>query len=166
MPVKVGDQLPSVELHEGDPHTVVNTAELFKKKKGVLFGVPGAFTPGCSKTHLPSFLENAEAIKKKGVDVIACVAVNDAFVMDAWGKANKAEGKVRMLADPSGALAKALDLLLDSEQLFAALGNRRCKRFVMVVVDGTVKAISVEPDGTGLSCSLAPNVMQMLDSVS
>uniref|UniRef100_A0A4W3GBL1 Peroxiredoxin-5, mitochondrial n=1 Tax=Callorhinchus milii TaxID=7868 RepID=A0A4W3GBL1_CALMI len=85
---KVGDKLPAIDLLEGDPHTVVNLAELFKKKKGVLFGVPGAFTPDCHRSHLPSYLQNAEAIKQKGVDIIACVSVNDTFVMAAWGKVN------------------------------------------------------------------------------
>ncbi|XP_078063601.1 peroxiredoxin-5, mitochondrial, partial [Mustelus asterias] len=158
----VGDKLPSVDVHEGDPHCVVNTADLFKGKKGVIFGLPGAFTPGCSKSHLPSYVENYEALKKKGVEIIACIAVNDAFVMAAWGKEHKADGKVRMLADPTGAFTRAIGLELDKEQLIAALGNKRCKRFVMVLDNGVVKDLKVEQDGTGLTCSLASHAMQLV----
>ncbi|XP_051901260.1 peroxiredoxin-5, mitochondrial [Pristis pectinata] len=106
MPIKVGDKLPSVDVHEGDPHCIVNIAELFKGKKGILFGVPGAFTPACHKDHLPSYVESYEELKKKGIDIIACIAVNDAFVMKAWGNEQKADGKVRMLADPTGAFTR------------------------------------------------------------
>uniref|UniRef100_H9H6A1 Peroxiredoxin-5 n=1 Tax=Monodelphis domestica TaxID=13616 RepID=H9H6A1_MONDO len=107
-PPKVGDALPSVEVFEGEPSNKVNVAELFKGKKGVLFGVPGAFTPGCSKTHLPGFVEQADALKSKGAQVVACLSVNDVFVVSEWGLSQKAEGKVRLLADPSGAFGKVL----------------------------------------------------------
>lgn len=90
-----GDRLPAVKLQEGTPDTLVDIAQLFGGKKGVLFGVPGAFTPGCSRTHLPGYVRDYEQLKAAGVDVIACVAVNDVFVMDAWGKALHADGKVR-----------------------------------------------------------------------
>ncbi|XP_078393163.1 peroxiredoxin-5, mitochondrial, partial [Cetorhinus maximus] len=126
--LQVGDKLPAIDVHEGDPHCVVNIAELFKGKKGILFGVPGAYTPGCSKSHLPSYIEKYEELKKKGMDIIACIAVNDAFVMSAWGKEQKADGKVRMLADPTGAFTRAVGLELEKEQLIAALGNKRCRR--------------------------------------
>eukprot|EP00061_Rhincodon_typus_P013096 g39260.t1 len=89
----IGDKLPAVNVHEGDPHNIVNTANLFKGKKGVLFGVPGAFTPACAKSHLPSYVENYEELKKKGIEIIACISVNDAFVMSAWGKDQKTDGK-------------------------------------------------------------------------
>ncbi|XP_054297157.1 peroxiredoxin-5, mitochondrial [Pongo pygmaeus] len=160
-PIKVGDAIPAVEVFEGEPGNKVNLAELFKGKKGVLFGVPGAFTPGCSKTHLPGFVEQAEALKAKGVQVVACLSVNDAFVTGEWGRAHKAEGKVRLLADPTGAFGKETDLLLD-DSLVSIFGNRRLKRFSMVVQDGIVKALNVEPDGTGLTCSLAPNIISQL----
>ncbi len=160
-PIKVGDALPSVEVFEGEPSNKVNVAELFKGKKGVLFGVPGAFTPGCSKTHLPGFVEQADALKSKGAQVVACLSVNDVFVVSEWGLSQKAEGKVRLLADPSGAFGKATDLLLD-DSLVPLFGNRRLKRFSMVVQDGVVKALNVEPDGTGLTCSLAPNLLSQL----
>ncbi|XP_004643871.1 peroxiredoxin-5, mitochondrial [Octodon degus] len=160
-PIKVGDAIPSVEVFEGEPGNKVNLAELFKGKKGVLFGVPGAFTPGCSKTHLPGFVEQAGALKAKGVQVVACLSVNDVFVTGEWGKAHKAEGKVRLLADPTGAFGKETDLLLDSS-LVPLFGNRRLKRFSMVIEDGVVKTLNVEPDGTGLTCSLAPNILSQL----
>lgn len=159
MPVKVGDSLPNVTLFEGNPGNKVNMAELFAGKKGVLFAVPGAFTPGCSMTHLPGYVQNFDALKSKGAEIIACVSVNDPFVMEAWGKAHNADGKIRMLADPSGEFAKALDVELD---LAAVLGNMRSQRYSMVVEDGVVKSLNLEPDGKGLTCSLAPEVLSQL----
>ncbi|XP_077361821.1 peroxiredoxin-5, mitochondrial [Festucalex cinctus] len=162
MPIKVGDSLPSVEVHDGEPGNKVNINQLFKGKKGILFAVPGAFTPGCSQTHLPGFVQQAADFKSKGIQEVACVSVNDAFVMAAWGKAHGADGKIRMLADPTGEFTKAVDLLLDSDKIVQALGNKRSKRYSMVVEDGVVKKINVEPDGTGLTCSLAPSIMSQL----
>uniref|UniRef100_A0A0G2JSS8 Peroxiredoxin-5 n=1 Tax=Rattus norvegicus TaxID=10116 RepID=A0A0G2JSS8_RAT len=155
------DTIPSVEVFEGEPGKKVNLAELFKDKKGVLFGVPGAFTPGCSKTHLPGFVEQAGALKAKGAQVVACLSVNDVFVTAEWGRAHQAEGKVQLLADPTGAFGKETDLLLD-DSLVSLFGNRRLKRFSMVIDKGVVKALNVEPDGTGLTCSLAPNILSQL----
>ncbi|XP_037323036.2 peroxiredoxin-5, mitochondrial [Pungitius pungitius] len=162
MPIQVGEHLPAVEVQEGEPGNKVAMDQLFKGKKGVLFAVPGAFTPGCSKTHLPGFVQQAQDLKSKGVHEVACISVNDAFVMAAWGKEHGADGKVRMLADPTGAFTKAVDLLLDSDQIVQALGNKRSKRYAMLVEDGVVKKINVEPDGTGLTCSLASNVLSGL----
>merc|ERR1712168_347551 len=110
MPIKVGESLPAVEVQEGEPGNTVAMDQLFKGKKGILFAVPGAFTPGCSKTHLPGFVEKADEIKSFGVDLIVCLAVNDPFVMAAWGQAHKADGKVMMLADTSAEFAKASGL--------------------------------------------------------
>ncbi|XP_007954228.2 peroxiredoxin-5, mitochondrial [Orycteropus afer afer] len=160
-PIKVGDALPSVVVFEKEPGNKVNLAELYKGKKGVLFGVPGAFPPGCSKTHLPGFVEQAGALKAKGAEVVACLSVNDVFVAGEWGRVHHAEGKVRLLADPTGAFGKETDLLLD-DSLVPLFGNRRLKRFSMVIDDGVVKALNVEPDGTGLTCSLAPNILSQL----
>jgi|UniRef100_A0A7S4LA67 2-Cys peroxiredoxin 5 len=157
--ISVGDKLPSVELHEGTPAGKVNIAELCSSKKVVIFGVPGAFTPGCSKTHLPGYVADADKFKSKGVDELVCVSVNDAFVMAEWGTAQNADGKVRMLADPAAEFTKAIGTDLD---LTAALGNVRTKRFSMVVEDGTVKAMNVEPDNTGLTCSLAAPLLDTL----
>merc|ERR1712234_59268 len=136
MPIKEGEQLPSVELYENNPGEKVNIADLFKGKKGIIFAVPGAFTPGCSKTHLPGYVEDAEKLKAKGIKDIICVSVNDPFVMGAWGKDQKADGKVRMLADTCGDLTKAWEIGL--EKVAPVLGNVRCKRFSMVTEDGKV----------------------------
>merc|ERR1711982_42710 len=152
-PVQVGDAVPNVDLFEGAPDQKVNLAEVCKEGKVVIFGVPGAFTPGCSKTHLPGYVEDADKLKSKGVKDILCVSVNDPFVMGAWGKDQKADGKVRMLADTCGDLTKALDIGL--EKVAPVLGNVRCKRFSMVTEDGKVTQVNIEEDGTGLTCSLA-----------
>lgn len=158
-PIKPGDKLPTVPLFEGSPANKVNLAELFGNKKGIVFAVPGAFTPGCTKTHLPGYVEKAKDLKAKGVEVIACISVNDPFVMEAWGKAHNADGKIHMLADPAGAFTKAVDMQLD---LSSVLGNVRSKRYSLVVENGVVKHVNVEPDGKGLTCSLAPEIMKQI----
>uniref|UniRef100_A0A3B3QXF3 Peroxiredoxin-5 n=1 Tax=Paramormyrops kingsleyae TaxID=1676925 RepID=A0A3B3QXF3_9TELE len=150
----VGQSLPAVEVHENDPGNKVSMDQLFKGKKGVLFAVPGAFTPGCTKTHLPGIVEKSAELRRKGFAEVACISVNDAFVMAAWGKEQGAEGKVG-----AGGEEAAVDLLLADDHLFEVLGNQRSKRYAMVVEDGIVKKINVEPDGTGLTCSLASNVL-------
>ena len=121
-PVAVGDKVPSVTLFEDSPGGKVELESLCAGKKVVMFGVPGAFTPGCSKTHLPGYVAAAGDLKAGGVDEIVCVSVNDPFVMEAWGKDQAAGGKVRMLADTTAELTKALGLELD---LTAVLGNVR-----------------------------------------
>ncbi|XP_055036960.2 peroxiredoxin-5, mitochondrial [Misgurnus anguillicaudatus] len=162
MPIQVGQKLPDIEVQEGDPGNSISMAQLFRGKTGVLFGVPGAFTPGCSKTHLPGFIQKAGELRAKGVQEVACVSVNDVFVMSAWGNQNGADGKVRMLADPNGAFTQAVGLTLNNEQLAKVLGNLRSQRYVMLVEDGVVKKLSVEPDGTGLTCSLASNFLSVI----
>ncbi|MGE0653993.1 MAG: peroxiredoxin [Alphaproteobacteria bacterium] len=146
MTIKVGDKIPSVTLQHktADGVQSVSTDDFFKGKKVVVFAVPGAFTPTCSAKHLPGFVKNADVIKAKGVDEIACVAVNDAFVMDAWGKGQSADGKVTMLADGSAKLAKALGLDLDLME--RGLGTRS-QRYAMVVDDGKVTLLNVEEAG-------------------
>lgn len=156
-PVKVGDSIPNVDLFEGTPKDKVNLADLCKEGKTIIFGVPGAFTPGCSKTHLPGYIEKADELKAAGIKEIICVAVNDPFVMAAWGEAHKADGKVRMLADTGRDLAKALDVELD---LTAVLGSVRNKRFSLLVDNGVVTKVNIEPDGTGMTCSLADKIME------
>ena len=121
-PIAVGDKLPNVVLYENSPDGKVELVPLCAGKKVVIFGVPGAFTPGCSNTHLPGYVAAADKLKTKGVDEIVCVSVNDPFVMEAWGKDQSAGGKVRMLADTTADLTKALGLELD---LTAVLGNVR-----------------------------------------
>uniref|UniRef100_V5H1A9 Peroxiredoxin-5 n=1 Tax=Anoplophora glabripennis TaxID=217634 RepID=V5H1A9_ANOGL len=152
--VQVGDSVPNVDLYEDLPTNKVNLAQLASGKKIIVFAVPGAFTPGCSKTHLPGYVNKADDLKKQGINEIVCVSVNDPFVMAAWAKDQKTGGKIRLLADPSAALAKALDLTVD----IAPLGGVRSKRYSMVVENGKITSLQVEPDGTGLSCSLAESI--------
>ena len=141
--IQVGDKAPEGRFHvmNADGPGSVSTAELFGGKKVVVFSVPGAFTPTCSKEHLPGFIEQADAIKAKGVDTIACMAVNDTFVMDAWGNSAGAGDKVLMLADGNGTYAAALGLELDGSGF--GLGTRG-QRFAMVVDDGVVTQLHVE----------------------
>ncbi|HEX7080297.1 MAG TPA: peroxiredoxin [Gammaproteobacteria bacterium] len=146
MTIKVGDKMPKGQftvMGENGPQTMT-TDELFSGRKVVLFSVPGAFTPTCSAKHLPGYVENAEALRAKGVDTIACMAVNDAFVMSAWGKSANADGKVLMLADGNGDYARALGLELDATKF--GMG-RRSQRFSMIVDDGVVTQLNIEPAG-------------------
>ncbi len=144
--IKVGDKLPTAKLRHmtAEGPKDITTDEIFKGKKVVLFAVPGAFTPTCSAKHLPGFVQNVAAIKAKGVDTIACVAVNDAFVMGAWGKAQSTDGKVEMLADGNATFTKELGLEMDGSGF--GLGTRS-KRYAMIVQDGVVKALNVENPG-------------------
>lgn len=158
MSIQPGDALPHATLHEGTPANKVDPAELFAKGKHVIFAVPGAFTPGCSKTHLPGYVADRAAFAAKGVDSVSCLGVNDAFVMAAWGESAGATGKIRMLADPAAEFTKALGL----DVFAAALGGTRSKRYAMVVQDGKVSHLEVEPDGFGLTCSLAPSLLERL----
>jgi glutaredoxin/glutathione-dependent peroxiredoxin len=160
MPIKVGDTLPDVklkEMGEGGPKDV-SLAELTKGKKVVIFAVPGAFTPTCSMKHLPGFVESADSIRKKGVDDIVCLSVNDAFVMGAWGKSSGATGKVRMLADGNGEFTKAVGLGLDASGF--GMGQRS-QRYALIVKDGRVEEVLVEP-GPGLNVSSAESVIGKL----
>ena len=143
MTVQVGDKAPAGRFHviNADGPGSLSTEELFSGKKVVVFSVPGAFTPTCSKEHLPGFVEQADAIKAKGVDTIACMAVNDMFVMDAWGKSAGAGDKVLMLADGNGTYAATLGLELDASGF--GLGTRG-QRFALVVEDGTITQLHVE----------------------
>jgi peroxiredoxin len=141
--IKVGDRLPAATFRviTADGPKPLTTDDVFKGKKVVLFAVPGAFTPTCTKNHLPGFIANAAAIKAKGVQTIAVTGVNDQFVMDAWKKASGAEGKVEFLADGNGDFAKAIGLTLDASA--NGLGIRS-KRYSMLVEDGVVKTLNIE----------------------
>jgi peroxiredoxin len=146
MSIKVGDKMPKgqfMRMGANGPEPM-SSDELFKGKRVVLFSVPGAFTPTCSAKHLPGFVQSSDKIKAKGVDTIACVAVNDVFVMSAWGKSSNADGKVVMLADGNGEYARALGLELDATKF--GMGTRG-KRFSMIVDDGVVKQLNVEAPG-------------------
>ncbi len=159
MAITVGDKIPASTLKimgEKGP-TDISTDDIFSGKKVLLFAVPGAFTPGCSVTHLPGYVVNADKIKAKGVDTIACMSVNDAFVMGAWGQAQNAE-ELLMLADGNGDFTAALGLELDGRGF--GLGTRS-QRFAMLVDDGTVTHLNVEP-GAGVDVSSAETMMALL----
>ncbi|MEO8465227.1 MAG: peroxiredoxin [Gammaproteobacteria bacterium] len=146
MTINVGDKMPKGQftLMGANGPEPVSTDDLFGGKKVVLFSVPGAFTPTCSAKHLPGFINNFDQLKAKGVDTVACMAVNDVFVMKAWGESAKATGKVQMLADGNGEYARALGLELDASKF--GMGQRS-KRFSMVVQDGVLKSLNIEPPG-------------------
>lgn len=146
MTIKAGDKIPSVDLAimTDDGPDTISTDDLFSGKKVAIFGVPGAFTPTCSAKHLPGFVNNADALKAKGVDTIACLSVNDAFVMGAWGKDQNVGDKVMMIADGSADFTKAAGLELD---LMARGLGLRCQRFAMVVDNGVVSSIHID-EGT------------------
>lgn len=161
MAIKAGDKLPSVILKRlgKDGMDDVSTDELTKGRKVVIFSVPGAFTPTCSQTHLPGYVDKADDLKAKGVDEICCLAVNDPFVMDAWAKSANAEGKVSMLPDGNGELTKALGLEMDGSG--AGLGTRG-KRFSMIVNDGVVESLDVEDNPGAVEVSGADVCMTKL----
>ncbi|GAC1342604.1 MAG: peroxiredoxin [Acetobacteraceae bacterium] len=155
--IKVGDAIPSTKLTAAtaDGPKEMTTDELFGGKKVVLFAVPGAFTPTCSARHLPGFLQNLDSLKSKGIDTVACIAVNDPFVMNAWSKDQSVDGRILMLADGSAAFTKALGLELD---LIARGLGVRSQRYAMVVENGRVASLSVEPPG-GFEVSKAESVL-------
>src|SRR5215469_8485729 len=146
MAIKVGDRVPAgtLKVMTKDGPKDVSTDDLFKGKKVVLFSVPGAFTPTCDAKHLPGFVQLADQIRAKGVDTIACMAVNDVFVMNAWGKASGVGDKVLMLADGNGEYAKALGLELDASGF--GMGTRG-QRFAIVARDGVATRVEVEQPG-------------------
>lgn len=161
MSIKAGDTLPMdlklKEMGEGGPKDV-SVGDICRGRKVVLFAVPGAFTPTCSAKHLPGFVEQAATIRSKGVDEIVCLSVNDAFVMGAWGNAQNAKGKVRMIADGNAEFTKALGLTLDASGF--GMGQRS-QRYALIVNDGKVQEVLVEP-GPGLNVSSADSVLSKL----
>jgi peroxiredoxin len=160
MTIKVGDKVPSATLKYLSPEgpKEITTDELFRGKKVALFAVPGAFTPTCSQRHLPGYVDKASELKAKGVDQIACLSVNDAFVMGAWGKAQNVGDKVMMLADGSGDFTRAIGLELDLRK--GGLGMRS-QRYSMLVEDGVVKNLNVEQAGQ-FDVSSAESMMKAL----
>jgi glutaredoxin/glutathione-dependent peroxiredoxin len=147
MTIKVGDRIPSVtlrHLNEDGSVNAVSSDDYFKGKRVAVFGLPGAYTRTCSSRHLPGYVQSAAALKGKGIDEIACVSVNDAFVMGAWGREHNAGGKVTMLGDGSCELTEALGLTVD--RISAGMGIRS-QRYSMIVDDGVVKELNVEPSG-------------------
>jgi glutaredoxin/glutathione-dependent peroxiredoxin len=159
MGIQTGDKIPACTLKvmsESGP-TDITTEAIFAGKKVVLFAVPGAFTPGCSVTHLPGFVVNADKIKAAGVDTIVCMSVNDAFVMGAWGQAQNAD-ELLMLADGNGEFTAALGLEMDGSAF--GLGTRS-QRFAMIVEDGTISQLNVE-SGPGVDVSSAETILGLL----
>ena len=142
--IQVGDKIPAVNVTvAGAEHQTVSAAELFAGKKVALFALPGAFTPTCSAAHLPGYVVHADEFKARGVDMIACLSVNDAFVMRAWGEAQNAEA-ITMLADGGAALTKAMGLEMETGDF----GGVRSQRYAMLIDDGTVTLLNVEPPKT------------------
>ena len=146
MTIKVGDKMPAgtLTLATKDGPQKVSAEDFFKGKKVALFSVPGAFTPTCDAKHLPGFVEKADEFKAKGINAVACMSVNDAFVMKAWGKAQNVEGKVQMIADGNAEYTKALGLEMDASGF--GMGTRG-QRFSLLVDDGVVKQVNVEAKG-------------------
>ena len=160
MTIQVGDTIPSATLNimTADGPSAITTDDIFKGKTVALFGLPGAFTPTCSAQHLPGFVANADALKAKGVDSIVCLAVNDVFVMGAWGKDQNVGDKVTLVADGSAAFTKAAGLELDLTEKGLGL---RCQRFSMVVDDGVVKSLTIDPAGT-FEATSAEKILEQL----
>ena len=161
MAIKIGDKIPSMTLHVmGDKGPeAISTDDLFADKIVALFGLPGAFTPTCSAKHLPGYIEHADKLREYGADDIVCLSVNDAFVMHAWGKDQGAKDKVTMVADGSAKFTRAVGLELDLTD--RGLGVR-CQRFSMIVEDGVVKDIAVEPKPTEAVVSSAEKMLERM----
>ena len=152
--IRVENCLPLCEVYEDYPNNTIQIAEFVKGKNVVMFGVNGAFAPGCTKTHLKSDLEAASTMKKNGVDEIICISVNDAYAMGAWAKNQKTKEKIRMFADPTGYFTYSLGLGMNLK----LLGGYRAKRFSMMIVNCIVKEMHVEEDGVSFACTLADNL--------
>ncbi len=160
MTIAIGDRLPPVEflMMTGDGQQKVSTDVIFAGRKVVLFAVPGAFTPTCSRNHLPGFLSNVEAIKAKGVDAVVCVTVNDIHVVNAWAKHTGAEGKIMMLADDNGKFTKAVGM----NRFFPDSGmGERSRRYSMIIENGVVRQLNVE-DKPGVNVSGADTILKQL----
>jgi glutaredoxin/glutathione-dependent peroxiredoxin len=162
MAIAAGDKVPDVEAHvlsaDGRPEAV-RTGEFLGSGKVVLFAVPGAFTPGCDKQHLPGFVAGAEALAGKGVDKVACVGINDAWVMDAWADVQGAKGKITMLADGNGAFTEAMGMAFDGSGF--GLGTRSM-RYAAVIEDGVITKLDVEDSPASVAVSSCENVLSAL----
>jgi len=160
MTIAVGDKIPSVELAimGSDGPESINTDDIFSGKKVVLFALPGAFTPTCSAAHLPGYVVHNDSIKAKGVDSIACLSVNDAFVMGAWGEAQNVDDNILMLADGSGNFTEAVGLVLDLTERNMGV---RSQRYALVAEDGVVTHLNIE-DGPKFEVSNAETILELL----
>jgi peroxiredoxin len=160
MSIAVGDKIPDIQIMTSGPQgpTHVQTVDVLGSGKVVLFAVPGAFTPTCSDFHLPSFVIRQDELRAKGVDTVACLSVNDPFVMAAWGENQQVGEAVVMLADGNGDFTRAVGLEMDGSGF--GLGTRS-QRYAMVIEDGVVTTLNVEPGG-GLTVSAADNILEVL----
>lgn len=156
--INVGDAVPSANVQAGSPSDVVNLADATAKGKYVIVGVPGAYSPACSASHVPGYIKAYQDFAKKGYNGVYVVTVNDAFVTSAWAKELGAGEGVKVVADASGEFTEAADLLFDASKFF---GNARSKRYALLVQDGKVVEQFVEPDNVGVSVSAAPEVLRM-----
>ena len=159
--IKVGDKIPAATFRvvTADGVKPITTDEVFKGKRVVLVGVPGAFTPTCHKNHVPGFVQQADAIRAKKVDTIAVTAVNDQFVMNAWSEASGAKDKLLFLADNNADFVKAIGLDFDARE---RLGGTRSKRYSMLVEDGVVKILNLEPEAGKAEVATADNLIKAL----
>lgn len=166
MTIKVGDRLPDAKFMTMGPDgpKALTTSDVFAGKKVALFAVPGAFTPTCHQQHMPGFVARLDDLKAKGVDTIACTAVNDVFVMDEWSKATNSAGKVVMLTDDSAAFAKAIGLDIDLTGAGIGLGVRS-KRYAMLVEDGVVKVLNIDESPPDHDKSSAATLCTMIENV-
>lgn len=156
--IKVGDAIPAVDITviDADGQNIVSTVDFFAGKKAVLMALPGAFTPTCSESHLPGYVVNADDMKAKGVDVVACLSVNDSFVMTEWQKVQNA-GQLAMIADGNAELTKAMDLTLET----GPFGGTRSQRYSMIIDNGIVTSLNIEP-GKELTVSDAKTALSQL----
>ncbi len=161
MTIQVGDTMPAgnFSVMGADGPEAVSSQELFSGKKVVLFSVPGAFTPACTARHLPGYVEHADALRERGAETVACLAVNDVFVMSSWGRAGGADGKIVMLADGNGEYTRALGLELDATGFGMGM---RGQRFSIVVNDGVVTHLNIEPAAGEVGISSAEAALDQL----
>lgn len=159
--IKVGESLPSTVLKRLTSSGIEDVVlkDKLRGKKVILFAVPGAFTPTCSTIHLPSFVKQANAMKAKGIDEIICVAVNDPFVLDVWGKVAQIDEKVTLLSDGNGDFTKAMGLVLEGDEYGLGL---RSQRYVAIVDDSILKSIYVEPHATECTITCADKILEYL----
>lgn len=161
MTIKIGERIPNVSLSTMtvDGPEDITTDEIFAGKKVILFALPGAFTPTCSNAHLPGYVVHYDKIMAKGVDTVACLSVNDVFVMNAWGESQNVEDRILMLADGSASLTEALGMELD---LTARNFGIRSQRYALIAEDGVVTHMNVESSGPALEVSDAETIMALL----
>lgn len=153
--VSIGDKIPKVPLYEDTPGNIINLSEEVSQGKVVVVGLPGAFSPSCLASHVPGYLKKYHEFKKKGVDAVYVISVNDPFVTKAWSDALQNKNRIRFLADPTGQFSEKWDVLFDATKFF---GNSRSKRYAVILQDGKVVKTYVEPDNTSVDVSSAEKI--------